>query len=100
MVQIVVSLRPNKEKAAKIKILNDWLTRWNLSPSQGAKVLKIQKSKMSEYLNEKSERLLPNYIESHIETFNFLSPKIARQLIEERLKKCLPKLPLVTNMDV
>ncbi|MCF6443085.1 hypothetical protein L1077_27030 [Pseudoalteromonas luteoviolacea] len=68
------------------ELLAQWLERWNLKPSDGAKVLKIQKSKVSEYLSETSDRTLPDYVAAHIETFNLLAKFKAQKLIEERLK--------------
>ena len=69
----------------KSEILQCWLDKWELSPTQGAKVLKINKSKVSEYLSETSERTLPIYVEAHIETFNLLADSKAIKLIEKRL---------------
>ncbi|GAB0154391.1 hypothetical protein [Marinobacterium sp. BA1] len=63
--------------------LEDFIKRWNLLPVEAAKVLRIQKSKASEYLSE--VRKLPPYIEAHIETFNQLTPNKARELIAKRL---------------
>ena len=68
------------------ELLQQWLEHWNLKPIDGAKVLKIQKSKMSEYLSLKSNRNLPDYIAAHIETFNLLSPSEAQKIIQKRLK--------------
>lgn len=68
------------------ELLAQFLKRWSLSPTQGAKVLKIQKSKVSEYLSEKSDRVLPDYICAHIETFNLLAKSKAKKIIEKRLK--------------
>lgn len=73
----------------KDELLQGWLNKWGLSPTQGAKVLKIQKSKMSEYLSETSNRVLPDYIAAHIETFNQLAESKARKIIENRLKNSL-----------
>ncbi len=64
--------------------LQAWLDAWGLTPTDGAKVLKIQKSKMSEYLSE--SRTLPPYIASHVETFNELSKAKAHKLIKKRLQ--------------
>jgi predicted XRE-type DNA-binding protein len=66
--------------------LHNWLKKWGLTSSQGAKVLRIQKSKMSEYLSETSDRVLPSYIQAHIETFDQLSEVKARKIIENRIK--------------
>lgn len=63
--------------------LKNWLDRWNLIPSDGAKVLKIQKSKMSEYLS--GDRKVPDYVSAHIDTFKYLSSTSAKKLIKERL---------------
>ncbi len=68
------------------ELLAAWLARWNLKLSEGAKVLKIQKSKVSEYLSEKSDRTLPDYVAAHIETFNLLAESKAKKIIKERLK--------------
>ena len=73
----------------KSKLLQNWLTKWGLTPAQGAKVLKIQKSKMSEYLSEASDRELPEYIAAHIETFDQLTERKAKKIIENRLKNIL-----------
>ncbi|WP_063382190.1 hypothetical protein [Pseudoalteromonas luteoviolacea] len=71
------------------ELLAQWLENWKLTPTQGAKVLKIHKSKMSEYLSETSDRTLPIYVAAHIETFNLLAKGKAQKLIEERLKQSL-----------
>lgn len=63
--------------------LGAWLDRWSLMPVEGAKVLKINKSKMSEYL--KGAREVPVYIEAHIATFDSLSQTAARKIIKDRL---------------
>jgi hypothetical protein len=63
--------------------LQDFITRWDLLPTEAAKVLRIQRSKGSEYLT--GVRKLPPYIAAHIETFNQLSPAKARDLIKKRL---------------
>lgn len=68
-------------------LLQEWLAMWSLNASQGAKVLRIHRSKMSEYLNETSNRVLPIYIAAHIETFNQLAKSKAQKIIQERLKK-------------
>jgi len=73
----------------KNQVLESFIIKWELSPSQGAKVLRINKSKVSEYLSKKSDRTLPIYVEAHIETFNLLSEKTAKKLIEKRLKQTL-----------
>lgn len=64
-----------------------FLERWQLKPIHAAKVLKIQSSKMYEYMSGTSDRLLPDYIAAHIETFNQLSASEAKKLIEKRLNK-------------
>ncbi|WP_196161797.1 hypothetical protein [Reinekea sp. G2M2-21] len=64
--------------------LQDWLNRWGLQPSDGAKVLQIQKSKMSEYLS--GTRKVPNYISAHIETLDNLADLKATRLIKKRLE--------------
>lgn len=63
--------------------LKAWLERWGLTPAAGARVLKIQKSKMSEYLN--GVRSIPAYVAAHAETFDSLTPKVGKELIEKRL---------------
>ena len=63
--------------------LNAWLLRWSLKSIDGAKVLRIDKSKMSEYLSGK--RNIPRYIAAHVETFDKLADEKATQLIKERL---------------
>lgn len=63
--------------------LQDFIKRWDLLPVEAAKVLRIQRSKVSEYLSE--VRKLPPYIEAHIETFNQLTPAKAHKLIAKRL---------------
>ena len=70
----------------KNDILKQWLDKWELIPSDGAKVLKINKSKVSEYLSDKSDRTLPDYVAAHIETFDLLAPTKAKDLIKKRLK--------------
>lgn len=60
-----------------------WLSRWALKPVDGAKVLCIQKSKMSEYLS--GEREVPVYVAAHIETFDQLAEGKATKLIQKRL---------------
>lgn len=62
-----------------------WLARWALKPVDGAKVLCIQKSKMSEYLS--GEREVPAYVAAHIETFDQLAEAKATKLIQKRLAK-------------
>lgn len=64
-------------------ILKTWLERWSLSPTEGAKVLLINKSKVSEYTSGK--RPIPPYIAAHIETFNALPDSKANKIIKERL---------------
>ena len=66
------------------KDLNDWLKKWELRPVDGAKVLFIQQSKMSEYLNGK--RVIPPYYAAHIETFDLLPKSKAQSLIQKRTK--------------
>lgn len=66
------------------KDLQDWLTKWGLQPVDGAKVLFIQKSKMSEYLNDK--RPIPAYYAAHIETFDLLAKSKAQSLIKKRIE--------------
>lgn len=81
--------RAKKERpteSMKDELLQNWLTKWGLTSTQGAKVLKIQKSKMSEYLSDTSDRVLPDYIAAHIETFDQLSESKAKKIIESRLK--------------
>ena len=63
--------------------LKAWLMRWGLQDSDGAKVLRIQKSKMSEYLS--GSRKVPDYIAAHVETFDHLTDTKATKLIKERL---------------
>lgn len=66
-------------------VLKEWLDLWGLSPTDGALVLRIQKSKMSEYLGEKRD--LPPYIAAHVETFNALPTGKGKQLIAKRVVK-------------
>ncbi|MCG8313827.1 MAG: hypothetical protein MI976_11470 [Pseudomonadales bacterium] len=63
--------------------LKAWLLRWGLQDSDGAKVLRIQKSKMSEYLS--GDRNIPEYIAAHVETFDSLADSKATRLIKKRL---------------
>jgi hypothetical protein len=70
----------------KNNILQQWLDKWDLIPSDGAKVLKINKSKVSEYLSDKSDRTLPDYVAAHIETFDLLAKTKAINLIKQRLQ--------------
>lgn len=81
-------------KEQQIELLASWLRQWELSPSQGAKVLKIQKSKMSEFLNPNNSRKLPEYIAYHIDTFNHLEKAVARELINQRLSVDASKKPI------
>lgn len=60
-----------------------WLARWALKPIDGAKVLCIHKSKMSEYLS--GEREVPAYVAAHIETFDQLPEGKATKLIQKRV---------------
>jgi len=71
----------------KRELLQEWLDKWGLKPIEGAKVLKIQRSKMSEFLSEKVDRELPDYVAAHIETFDLLAPSKAKKLIRKRLNK-------------
>lgn len=63
--------------------LQAWLSRWALRPTDGAKVLRIEKSKMSEYLS--GSRKVPRYIAAHTETFDNLAETKGTKLIQERL---------------
>lgn len=63
--------------------LQAWLDRWALKASDGAKVLRIQRSKMSEYLAGK--RAVPACLAAHIETFDALSELAATRTIKKRL---------------
>lgn len=63
--------------------LQAWLSRWALKPIDGAKVLCIQKSKMSEYLS--GDRKVPAYVSAHIETFDNLAETKATKIIHKRL---------------
>lgn len=72
------------KKKETMLLLNNWLKTWGLIPSSGAKVLKIQRSKMSEYLNPDNPRVLPDYVSAHIETFNRLTTEEAKEVIEQR----------------
>lgn len=62
--------------------LQAWLSRWVLKPVEAAKVLRIQKSKTSEYLS--GDRLVPPYIAAHIEIFDQLPDDKAMKLIQRR----------------
>lgn len=64
--------------------LADWLSRWVLKPIDGAKVLHIHKSKMSEYLS--GDRSIPPYIAAHMDTFDQLAESKAKKLIQKRLE--------------
>ncbi len=66
------------------KELKAWLLRWGLQDSSGAKVLRIQKSKMSEYLS--SDRKIPEYIAAHVETFDHLTDTNATKIIKKSLE--------------
>jgi predicted XRE-type DNA-binding protein len=70
----------------KNRQLEIWLEKWGLNASEGAKVLGVQKSKVSEWLNENSERQPAAYVLLHLETFDLLTASKAKKLIEERLK--------------
>jgi predicted transcriptional regulator len=63
--------------------LQAWLSRWSLSSSDGAKVLRIEKSKISEYLS--GTRSVPRYVAAHIDTFDRLAITRAIKIIQERL---------------
>lgn len=64
--------------------LQAWLSRWALKPIDGAKVLRIQKSKMSEYLS--GQRKVPEYVAAHTETFDELADTKATKIINKRLE--------------
>lgn len=64
--------------------LQAWLARWALKPVDGAKVLRIQKSKMSEYLS--GIRPVPPYVAAHVETFDQLAEQKATKIIQKRLE--------------
>lgn len=70
-------------KSMTAEELQSWLSRWALKPTDGAKVLCIQKSKMSEYLS--GERTVPVYVAAHIETFDQLADSKATKIIKKRL---------------
>lgn len=63
--------------------LKDWLLRWGLSQTNGARVLNVHKSRMSQFLS--GDRPIPDYIAAHTETFDRLSKRAAELLISERL---------------
>ncbi|WP_415913439.1 hypothetical protein [Neptuniibacter sp. QD37_11] len=63
--------------------IKEFMDNWNLQPVEAAKVLKIQKSKLSEYAS--GARVTPPYILAHIETFNRLSEAQGKKLIHKRL---------------
>lgn len=65
-------------------ILKLWIEKWDLSNADAARVLLINKSKVSEYLSGK--RAIPPYIAAHIETFNELSELKAKKMIKERVE--------------
>ena len=64
--------------------LQAWLDRWDFKAADGAKVLFVTKSRMSEWLS--GARDIPNYIAAHIETFDMLSDMNAARLIKKRLE--------------
>jgi plasmid maintenance system antidote protein VapI len=64
--------------------LQNWLDKWSLQPTDAAKVLRVNKSKMSEFLS--GTRKVPVYIAAHIETFDYLADSKAKKSIEKRLK--------------
>ncbi len=68
-------------------ILGQWAKRWSLSPSEAAKVLCVQKSRISEWIAQGEEQRLPPYISAHIETFELLSDAQAKKLIKSRTAK-------------
>lgn len=68
-------------------ILGQWAKRWFLSPSEAAKVLCVQKSRISEWIAQGEEQRLPPYISAHIETFELLSDAQAKKLIKSRTAK-------------
>lgn len=68
-------------------ILGEWAKRWSLSPSDAAKVLCVQKSRISEWVRQGDEQRLPPYISAHIETFELLSDAQAKKLIKSRTAK-------------
>lgn len=63
--------------------LQAWIDKWDLQPVEAAKILLINKSKMSEYLS--GVRKVPVYIAAHAETFDLLAHSKAKKLIEKRL---------------
>lgn len=67
-------------------ILKKWLDNWKLTASEGAKVLGVNKSKMSEWLSETSDRTTPKYILFHVEIFDFLTKEKGQKTIQKRLK--------------
>lgn len=69
--------------------LSEWLKKWDLSPAQGAKVLCVSKSKMSEWLSETNDRQVPQYVLAHLESFDLLSKTNAQKIIQKRLKNTL-----------
>lgn len=69
-------------------VLTQWAAKWSLNPSDTAKVLCVQKSRISEWVRQGSEQRLPPYIEAHIETFDMLSDVKAKKIIKERTGKC------------
>ena len=63
--------------------LQAWLDKWKLTASVGAKVLCIQKSKMSDYLNDK--RAIPAYVAAHVETFGYLAKSDFEEIVAKRV---------------
>lgn len=71
------------------KLLTNFIDKYELKPIEAAKVLRIQKSKLSEYLayehgDTEKGRTLPPYIGAHIETFLELTEGKAKEIIKRR----------------
>ena len=64
------------------------IDQWGISSMEAARVLGIQKSKMSEYLKgeQSGGRKIPRYIEFSVIAHNALPKRLRATLIKKRLK--------------
>lgn len=77
----------NKENKENIAMMKKWLEDWSLKSIDASKILRVHKSKMSEYL--RGVRKIPPYICSHINTLI----EITGTKYENKIKKTLEKKP-------
>ncbi len=65
--------------------LKQALNAWQLNAAQGAKLLCLHTSKMSEYLEDVTR--IPCAVAFSIEALQLLDDEVRQQLIEKRLKR-------------